>query len=321
MELVISIAVFFAMILVIIGIFLLLRGKRPDSGRIQEQFREFSTRTGRNRTIDIVRKKRPLSDIPWLNRLLWGIPFLQKIDRILLQSNLRYPLGVFVLASFAMAFVGFFITSYVMKIHVLSLVVTPLLGIIPFFYISMKKKSRMKKFERQLPEALDLIARSLKAGHALTGGLQMVVQEFEDPIRGEFAKAVDEINFGIGIKEALINLTERVDCSNLNFFAVAITLQRETGGDLCEILEKISRLIRERFKLHGRIRTLSAEGRLSAMILIAIPFFLAFFFFITKPDYIKILVTDSIGKMLIAISLFTMIMGIIVMKKIVAIKV
>ncbi|MDN3512645.1 MAG: type II secretion system F family protein [Candidatus Jettenia sp.] len=321
MELVISIAVFFTMLLIITGIFFLMGKRRPDSRRIQEQIREFSTRIGRNQTIDIVRKKRPLSNIPWLNRLLLGIPFLRKIDLILLQSNLQYPLGVFILTSFAMAFAGFFITSCVIKIHLLSLVITPLLSIIPFFYISMKKKSRMKKFERQLPEALDLIARSLKAGHALSSGLQMVVQEFEDPIRGEFAKVVDEINFGIGIKEALTNLTERVDCSNLNFFAVAITLQRETGGDLCEILEKISRIIRERFKLHGRIRTLAAEGKLSAIMLIAIPFLVALALSVINPDYIRVLILDPIGKIFITLSFFMMIVGIVVMKKIIEIKV
>ncbi|MGQ3684165.1 MAG: type II secretion system F family protein [Candidatus Loosdrechtia sp.] len=321
MELIISIAVFVTTILIACAVFLVIREKQRGSGRIRKQLRELTGESGKDLPVDILRKRRSQSSIPWLDRLFRSIPFLQRIDRLLLQSNLQYPLGVFIMASFVMAFVGYFAVSQLLNIHLLSLLAAGFLGMTPFFYMSLKKKQRMQKFERQFPDALDLIARSLKAGHSLSGGLQMVGQEFEDPIKTEFSRMHDEINFGIGIREALMNLTRRVDCKNLSYFAVALSIQRETGGDLCEILEKISRLTRERFKLQGRIRALSAEGKLSGIVLIAIPLLVAFALSIINPDYIKVLISDPLGKRLITGAIVMLVIGVIAIRKLVAIKV
>lgn len=320
MGIIISAIIFFVIILIAVGAYILLK-QNAESKRVREQLKTLSAQTYEKPVIDITRKTRPLSNIPWLHRILSDIPFLQKIDRILQQSNLNYPLGIFLLTSQALAFFGFFTTSYTMKNTLVSLIAALAAGVLPFFYISFKKKQRIKKFQQQLPEALDLIARSLRAGHAFSGGIQMVAQEFGDPVGSEFGKVLNEINFGVGMKEALINLTERIDCDDLKFFAISVTIQRETGGDLAEILENISHLIRERFKLQNRIRTLSAEGKLSAIILIAIPFFVAFTLSVISPDYIKNLIIDPLGKMLVSLSLFMMFLGIIVMKKIITIKV
>ncbi len=325
MEIFISGAIFIAILLVFGGAFFLLRRRLdPESRAVQKKIAELSIRSKEGRyagDIDIVKKRRPLSDVPWLNQLLLSIPSLPRINRLLLQSDVKQPLGVFILISCVLAFTGFFVTGFLMRGYMGSFLVAVFLSMMPIFYISMKKKKRMKKFERQLPEALDLIARSLKAGHAFTGGLQMVAEEFEDPMGSEFSNVIDGINFGAGVKESLSALTERVDCDGLKFFVVALTIQRETGGDLCEILEKISYLIRERFKLQGRIRTLAAEGKLSAIILIALPFFVGFAITILNPGYIKILKTDPLGKWLILTTFFLMVLGIVAMKKIVSIKV
>ena len=325
MELIISISIFIAILLVFWGAFLLLRRRLdPELRTVRKKLAELSTKSKEGRyaeDLDIVKKRRPLSNIPWLNQLFWSIPLLHRIDRLLRQSNVKYPLGVFILISCVLAFTGFLVIWFLTGGYLGSFLIAAFLSMTPIFYISMKKKKRMKKFERQLPEALDLIARSLKAGHAFTGGLQMVTEEFEDPIGTEFSNVIDEINFGVSVKGALSTMTERVDCDELKFFIVALNIQRETGGDLCEILEKISYLIRERFKLQGRVRTLSAEGKLSAIILVAIPFFVGFALSILNPDYIKVLKNDRFGNMLISISLFLMVMGIIAMKKIVSIKV
>ncbi len=320
MGIIISAVLFLVIILIAVGAYVFLK-QNSESKRVREQLKTLSTQTYEKMVVDITRKTRPLSNIPWLHRILSDIPLLKKIDHILQQSNLKYPLGIFLLTSLAMAFFGFLATSYTIKSNLVSLLAALVASAIPFLYISFKKNMRIKKFEQQLPEALDLIARSLRAGHAFSGGIQMVAQEFDDPVGSEFAKVLHEINFGVGMKEALINLTERIDCNDLKFFAISVTIQRETGGDLAEILENISYLIRERFKLQDRIRTLSAEGKLSAVILIAIPIFVAFALSIVSPNYIKNLITDPLGKMLVAFSLFTTFMGIIVMKKIITIKV
>jgi tight adherence protein B len=191
----------------------------------------------------------------------------------------------------------------------------------PFLYIYFKKKRRMEKFQRQLPDALDLVARALKAGHAFTGGLRMVAEELGDPIGTEFEKTLNEINFGVGIAEALKNIPNRVDCPDLKFFITSVIIQRETGGNLAEILTKITYLIRERFKLQNRVQVLAAEGKLSAIILIAIPFVIALALSVLNPGYIKTLFIDPIGKILVAFALIMMIIGIFVMKRMIQIKV
>lgn len=320
--LIISIAIFITLILIMSGIILFVRGRwYSESTRVRKKLKDLSTETYTKQTIDLRRKVIPFSEVAWLNQLLQSIPLLSNINHNLRQSGLKFPLGVFILTSLLLAFTGFFITSYVIKGSLIPIVLAAILSVIPYFYISMKKNSRLKRFGRQLPDALDLLARAVKAGHAFSGGLQMVADEFDDPIGGEFRQVLDEINFGVGVRDAMINLTERVDSMDLKFFVVAISIQLETGGNLAEILENSAHLIRERYKLYGRIRTLAAEGKLSAIILIAIPFFVGFAISFMNPGYINILFDDPIGRILIGASLFMMLIGIIAMKKIIAIKV
>ncbi len=191
----------------------------------------------------------------------------------------------------------------------------------PFFYLVHKRKKRMEKFERQLPEALELMARALKAGHAFTGGLRLVAEEFSDPVGTEFGKTVDEINFGMAVPDALMNLTQRVECEDLKFFVVAVIVQRETGGNLADIFDGLGRLIRERFKFQGRVRVLSAEGKMSAAVLISMPFFLVGMLSLFNPEYVNVLFFDPIGPVLIVIALFLMSLGALVIKRIIDIKV
>jgi tight adherence protein B len=179
----------------------------------------------------------------------------------------------------------------------------------------------MEKFLSQFPDALDLIARSLKAGHALTGGLRMVAEEFEDPVGPEFEKTLDQINFGIAPTDALRNLAQRVDCEDLNYFVISVIVQRETGGNLAEILQKIAHLIRERFKFFGRVKVLSAEGKFSAVVLSLLPIVVAAALSVVNPEYLPVLVFDPVGRMLLIGALFNMGLAVLYMKKIVTIKV
>jgi tight adherence protein B len=150
--------------------------------------------------------------------------------------------------------------------------------------------------------------------------LKLVAEEFGDPVGTEFGKTLDEINFGMPVPDALMNLTQRVDCEDLKFFVVSVIVQRETGGNLAEILENLGHLIRERFKFQGRVRVLSAEGRMSAMVLVAMPFFLVGVLSLLNPEYTKVLFFDPIGPVLIVIALVMMGFGTLVIKKLVAIK-
>ncbi|MCG2688042.1 type II secretion system F family protein [Candidatus Parcubacteria bacterium] len=179
----------------------------------------------------------------------------------------------------------------------------------------------MKKFEAQLPDAIDLIARSLKAGHAFSTGLKMIADEFDDPIGPEFSMVIDEINFGTGFSDAMKNLSSRVDCPDMKFFIIAVILQRETGGKLAEIIENISYIIRERFKLKNKVRAISAEGRISMMILVLLPFALLSALYLINPEYIMTLFVEPTGKIMVTIAGFMMMLGVIIMKKMINIKV
>jgi tight adherence protein B len=321
MNLIITAAVFIAVLCILEGVFLALKGKwDPEARRIQRQLKTLSDETEIHQTTDITRK-RPLSSIPSLHAMLARIPQLSRIDNLLIQSNIKYPASVFLLFSLLLGFLGFYAVQLSFKTLLLSLPFAVLMCLAPYFIASAKKRQRMRKFERQLPDALDLVARSLRAGHAFSGGLQMVADEFDDPLGTEFQKTTAQINLGVGVEQALKNLASRVDCPDLKFFAVSVIIQRESGGNLAEILESISSLIRGRFKLRGKIRTLTAEGKLSAAILIGLPIFVALALSFINPDYIRVLSTDPTGKLLVVAALIMMGLGVAWMKKMITLKV
>jgi tight adherence protein B len=188
-------------------------------------------------------------------------------------------------------------------------------------HFTADERIRLKKFEKQLPEALGLMARSLKAGHSFPSGIQMVADEMANPIGLEFFKTFKEYNYGMNFNDVMMNLYKRNQLRDLKFFITAILIQRETGGNLVEILDKIAHLIRERFKLLNQIKTLSAEGRLSGIILTALPIVITLLLFKVNPKYISLLWTHPTGKLMAGIAIFFLILGMIVIKKIVNIKV
>jgi tight adherence protein B len=321
MDLLIAITIFILTVALIEGAYYALRKIRSREKReVLRRLRGYPTTEYEREIIDIMRKSM-LSEVPWLNRMLLSIRWTDKLSRMIEQSGTDSTLGVFILLSIVLASGGFVVGLWVTSHALLSLIIAFFLGVFPFLYVYLKKKRRMEKFQRQLPDALDLIARALKAGHAFTGGLKMVGDELGEPVGTEFEKTLHEINFGSGIPEALKGLTQRVDCPDLRFFIISVIIQRETGGNLAEILGKISYLIRERFKLQSRVQVLASEGKLSAIILIAIPFVVALALSVLNPVYIKTLFVDPVGKALVAFALLMMVLGIIVMKRMIEIKV
>ncbi len=321
MDLVIGIIIFILTVALIEGGYYALRGIRnPEKAEVLRRLRGYPTTEYEHKIIDIMRKSM-LSEVPWLNRILLSMRWTDRLSSLIEQSGSESTLGVLILLSVLLASGGFVILFWLTSHSLLSLMIALFLGILPFLYIYIKKQRRMEKFQRQLPDALDLIARALKAGHAFTGGLKMVGDEIGEPVGTEFEKTLHEINFGSGIPEALKNLTQRVDCPDLRFFIISVIIQRETGGNLAEILGKISHLIRERFKLQSRVQVLASEGKLSAIILIAIPFVVALALSTLNPGYIRTLFIDPVGKALVAFALLMMVLGIIVMKRMIQIRV
>ena len=325
MDVVIIIFIFVLVILIIQAFSLILRIRaNPEVKRIRKVLRSLSAEAYRKEIVNIVRK-RSLSNIPWLNKGLLSIQahssLMKKIDLYLQQADVTFPLAVFILLSIIPALLIFLVVLKVSKNYILAVSIAALASVMPFFFVSHKRKSRMQKFERQFPDALDMIARALRAGHAFSQGMQIVAQEFDDPLGGEFDTTVNQMNYGVGFQDALKSLSKRVDCPDLKLFAISIIIQRQSGGNLAEILENISYIIRERFKLRNKIRALSAEGKLSAIILIALPFFIALTISVINPKYIRVLITDPIGKTLILVCIVMMVIGILFMKKIINIEV
>lgn len=206
-----------------------------------------------------------------------------------------------------------------------SYLVAPIMGLIffciPFVWLLNKRRVRLNKFAMQLPDALELVARALRAGHSLAAGMHVVGEEMPSPIADEFARVYEEQNLGIPLEDSMRAMCERVPNLDLRFFVTAVAIQRQTGGDLAEILDKIGYVIRERYRILGQVKALTAEGRLSGVVLIALPFGLFFFMLHLKPDYVKLLWEHPTGRLMSYVGLFLQVLGAIVIKKIVDIKV
>ncbi len=179
----------------------------------------------------------------------------------------------------------------------------------------------MQLFQRQFPDVLDLLSQSLRAGHSFPSGIQIVAKEFSDPIGGEFKAVSAEVYYGSSIPDALKNLTKRVDCEDLNFFITAITIQRETGGNLAEMMEGIAHIIRDRFELFGKVKALAAEGIISAWMVSLMPFVIGGIMYLIDPEYILLLFNDPLGKKIVIGSFIWLCLGICIIRKVIKIKV
>jgi tight adherence protein B len=192
---------------------------------------------------------------------------------------------------------------------------------LPFLWLWNKRRARLKKFAAQLSDALELVARALRAGHSLGAGMHVVAEEMPSPIADEFSRVFEETNLGIPIEEAMKSMCDRVPNLDLRFFVTSVSIQRQTGGDLAEILDKIGYVVRERFRILGQVKALTGEGRLSGVVLIALPFALFGFMLNVKPDYVESLWTTDLGKKMSVFAIIAQILGALVIRKIVNIKV
>lgn len=207
----------------------------------------------------------------------------------------------------------------------IPLALVPLMGIlaglVPLFWLLFRRRRRLRKFASQLPDALELIARALRAGHSLAAGFNLAAGEMTEPIGKEFGRVFEEQNLGIPLDEALESMTRRIPNLDLKFFATAVILQRKTGGDLAEILDKIGELIRERFRIWGQVQALTGEGRLSGLVLLGLPPLLFLAVWRLNADYVMPLFTEPMGQKMLAVGIVMQIIGALVIRKIVNIKV
>jgi len=262
-------------------------------------------------------RKGILKDVGAFERFIFNIPRLSNLDNLLIKVKIPLNATLFILLSLTLGFIGFGLGFLYLPQPLAAIVVGLLCSVSPYLFLKLAEKDYYKKFNNQLPEALDLLARAVRSGSALSAGLAMVGEELDDPVSSEFAATVDEINLGLTMTEAMENLCERVPISDLRFFSIAILVQKETGGNIGEILDNISRLIRERIQFKDHVAALTAEGRLSAMVLIGLPIFMLIYMYLTNYDYLSLLWTEKIGHYMIFGAIIMQIIGTYVIKRIV----
>lgn len=317
---VIGLGIFVTLVLVIELCIYALRHTRQVKNRgVKKRLKHFNTADTPQSTN--IYRTRVLSEIPALDRFLKSIPGLPQLDRLVEQAGAKHSVGFYILLSVFLMASGWVVGSIVVKVFPLPYLFAIILGMVPYVLLRRKKHVRIQHFQNQLPDAMDLVGRALKAGHAFTSGMKLAADEFNAPLGSEFQQVVDEINFGVGVPEALQHLALRIDSPELKFFVVSVILQRETGGNLAEIISGLADLMRARFKLQGKIRVLSAEGRMSAGVLVALPFFVLAFLKIKNPDYINLLITEPAGRIMSLWGLIFMVLGVIVIKKMINIRV
>jgi tight adherence protein B len=321
MMLWIALFVFIAVLALIIGGFFLIVTPRDEKGEIAKRLSLLQLRNLRAADLPAIFKSELFSDVPLINMILMNLNFAVIIDKRLKQANLDIKVGTFVLLSAFLFFFGIFLGNLLHWPFLISLPAGILLSFIPIIVINIKKRRRMERFLTHFPEALEMFARSLRAGHSFTGAIEIVAQEMPDPVGPEFQKVFDEQKLGISLRQALIGMAERIDILDIKFFITAVLIQRDTGGNLAEIVDKIAYVIRERFRIKGQLRVFTAQARLTGITLGLLPVALMFLIYSLNPDYMKPLWSDAIGKKLIILGVFFQIAGALSIRKIIRIKI
>lgn len=312
---------FVAVVLLIEGLFVYWSDTRsPEVRRLAQRLRAISAE-GQTEGAAKLSKERVLSDSPTMQRLLLTLPRVHQLDRLLVQAGSTSTVSHLLAASSLLVLIGL-VAGLVLRWPVfLMLLAVAGLALLPWLQLVWRRSKRLHKIEAQLPDAMGLIARALRAGHAFPSALTMLGAEGQEPIAGEFKVTSDEISYGISVDTALNNLASRVPSPDVRYFVMAVIIQRETGGNLAELLDKLAELVRERFKLFAKVRVLAAEGKLSAWILTGLPFCVAGAVQILNPKYLSVLFTDAVGINLVIGALIMMVIGIFVMWRIIDIRV
>jgi len=303
-----ALMVFVLVVGLVIGIYAAARTipKAMAERRLELRLQDFSPIVPESD--DSVVAQAPSGPVPAVDRLLGHVPGTGALTRLIAQSGVQTTPGTIVLASIGAA-VGGVLGAMVIVRQPLAAPVAGVAGLAaPFLWLLHRRKTRVAKFEEQFPEALDLMARAIRAGHAFQTAMGMVADELPAPVGPEFRKAFEQQNFGLPLREALNGLADRIPLLDIRFFVTAVTIQRESGGNLSEILENLAHVVRERFKILRQVRTHTAHGRFTGYVLLALPAALAVALFRLSPDQMNLLFREQMGR--------TMLMGAVVMQTI-----
>ena len=262
-----------------------------------------------------------LSSVPAVHRLMlhwaWSVRLQERIS----QAGLTMKAGKLILISACLFLGTAVIVGLFTPMLLVGLLVGICVGLIPYGVVMYLRQKRLRAFEERFPEALDLLGRAVRAGHAFTTGLEMIAKESPEPIASEFRTTFEEQNFGLPLHDALLNMTERIPSIDVRFFVTALLIQKETGGNLAEILDGLARVIRDRFRIYREVRVRTAQGRLTAGILIALPIFMMLVLMVMNPNYMGVLFHDPKGMLALTVAGIMQVIGSLVIWKIIHIEV
>lgn len=317
-----TVLLFAAVILLVEGAYLWWSGTHGGGAqRIARRLRLMSGGLDPDREKVSILKQRRYCSSDWLDAFLHRRRLANAIDKILVQSGLRWSVAQFITASLG----GMGLALLLLTMRPVPLAAKAAIALmfmsVPYILVIRARTARMIKIEEQLPEAADFLARAMRAGHSFTNVLQMVGTELPEPLSGEFRAAHEEINYGVPMNEALHNLAERIPLTDLRYLVIAVVIQRESGGNLAEILGNISHIIRERLKLLGKVRVLSAEGRMSAWILGLMPFCVMAFMAVVNTRYVSVLWTDPTGIKMLWYGMGMILVGVLWIRRVIHIRV
>jgi tight adherence protein B len=316
---ILAIVLFIAILALVLGTYWLfvVRLEQAEDQALQKRLKpEGAVKTAKQ--IRLLKPVKQLSEVGQINAVLERMGgVVGPIQRDITQAGLNISVGQLLLSSGCLALVFYLLVKLVTYSTLLGIGAAVFGAFIPFIYVRYKKNSRLKKFEEQFPEAIDLIGRALRAGHAFTTGLTMVAEEIEKPVGEEFKLLYDRQNFGMPLPEALKLFAERIPLIDARFFVTAVLTQRETGGNLGEVLDNLASVIRDRFRVKRQVRVLTAHGRITGWILAGMPPALAAAMLIISPDHMHMLINDPLGVKMIVGALTLQIMGTLIIRKLV----
>ncbi len=312
----------FALFLVLGAYLLATHGSDAKRQRLQKRLSDALLHSAHTDDVEVVLARNELmSEIPWLNRSLVRMQTALQLKRMLDQADLHITPSRLIMFSVMAGMLAGLAVSVISISIILIFVAGLIAAAVPFVHVWWKRKKRFNAFLEHLPDALDLMSRALSAGHAFSEAMHMVSLEMPEPISSEFRKTYEEQNLGLSLKLALENLTDRMPLLDLRMCVTAVLIQRETGGNLAEILEKVAYTIRERFRIMGDLKTLTTSSRMSAWLLCGLPIFVSIAITFMNPEYMAVLWKDQRGHYLIATALMLQIMGMLIVRKILRIKI
>jgi tight adherence protein B len=293
--------------------------KTSPSYELKRRLRKLAHETGERLPAEL--KLEILVEMTALEKVLYKVKLIRRLDVLIDRAGLKYDVKLFFLVVLILAATGFVIGLALGRGIIFPFIFMLIAATIPFLYLNFKKKKRIQIFTEQFVNALEMISRSLKAGHSFIAAVRMVGSELSEPVAGIFRTIYEEQTLGLSTKDVLAHMVERMDTTDVRFFVTAISVYREIGGNLSELLDRLAHTIRERITIRRQVRVYTAQARLSGYILAALPIAMATFFFFVAPDYIQELVSIKIGIYLIAAAAASQIIGFLIIRKIINIRI